>query len=423
MQAIYSTTDGKYISYPATMLANNLVDFINSNATWEPEGVSTRLYLATQDNGTMLMFSTLQSQNVAGWSLRDTVGKFRQVIGEGRQTHVLTEREVNTSATYENALDSAWLSSPDFGAVYDVQSFFETIPATSSVGVFEAQYDYIVCGNQAPFYRILINFNTPAGTDREITAEYLDNNGQWNVFSVIDNTSGFTTDGSVAWTFDEVQDWAVNDLKGQEKQYFIRLRRTAATDSTTVIGQVRINTVTRIYLERQSFDYVTDSSIAATSNSSGVVTGLGHLAGQQVYAIDNGATIGSSFVDFGGNTTIKNANADVTIGLSYKPLLVPMPIYTPTQNGDNLYSEKYVQDLYIDYVDSLYLQAGFLPQLTDIPNLQIGNYTLGSYVQPQTGVYHVCPRGSWDSRQQFVITQSQPGKMTIIGVGYNVEVA
>ena len=75
---VCSTADGKYITFPATMLSNNLVDLINSNATREPTGISSRLYMATQDNGTMLMYSTLQSQNVAAWSLRTTTGKFRQ---------------------------------------------------------------------------------------------------------------------------------------------------------------------------------------------------------------------------------------------------------------------------------------------------------------------------------------------------------
>ena len=160
-----------------------------------------------------------------------------------------------------------------------------------------------------------------------------------------------------------------------------------------------------------------------TSDSNGLVTGLTHLAGQLVYAITDGATIGSSFVDASGNTIIKNANVTANIGLQYVPELIPMPLYAPTQNGDSLYAEKYVQDLYIDYVDSLYLQAGFRPQLTDIPNMNLGAYTLGQSVEPRTGIYHIVPLGDWEPRQEFVITQSQPGPMTIIGVGYNVEVS
>lgn len=423
MQAMYSTGDGKYLSFPATMLSNNIVDYINSNGTWEPAGISSRLYLATQDNGSMLLYSTLQSQNVSAWSLRTTTGKFRQVIGEGRQSHVLVEREINIGASYDLALDYVFLSDPTFRARYDVTEFFATSPGTSAIGVLENTGDYILVGNQAPFTSIQFTFNTPASGNCGLQFEYLDGNGFWDTFVPTDTTAGFTTDGTVTWTFDHVLNWEPYNDGKIETQFWIRIKRLSDVVTTPVVGQAKINTSNRIYLERQDFDLYTDSSIVKTSDSNGLVTGLTHLAGQLVYAITDGATIGSSFVDASGNTVIKNANVTANIGLQYVPELIPMPLYAPTQNGDSLYAEKYVQDLYIDYVDSLYLQAGFRPQLTDIPNMNLGAYTLGQSVEPRTGIYHIVPLGDWEPRQEFVITQSQPGPMTIIGVGYNVEVS
>lgn len=422
MQAMYSTGDGKYLSFPATMLSNNLVDFINSNSTWEPPAISSRLYLATQDNGTMLMYSTLQSQNVSAWSLRTTVGKFRQVIGEGRQSHTIVEREINIGASYEQTLDYAFLSGSTFKSRYDVTIPFATPPATSSVTVFENTDDYILMGNQSPFTGINVDLNTGASANCVLQYEYLDGNGFWDVFTVTDTTTGFTVDGAITWTFDDVLNWAPQTLNGIENQFWIRIRRLADIATAPIVEQVTINMGIRLYLERQSFDEYMDSVETGTSDSDGLVTGLGHLAGQQVFAITDGATIGSSFVSVAGETTIKNASVAAKIGMQYKPELIPMPLFAPTQMGDSLYAEKYVQDLYIDYVDSLYLQAGFLPNLTDIPNMRIGDYTLGQSVPPQTGIYRICPRGNWEPRQEFIITQSQPGPMTIIGIGYNVEV-
>ena len=422
-QTMYSTADGKYMAYPATMLSNNLVDFVTSNATWEPSGVATRLYLASQENGTMLLYSTLQNQNVAAWSLRTTTGKFRQAIGDGRQSHVVVEREVTIGALFEQTLDYVFLSDPTFKARYNVTEFFASTPATSTIAVFESVNDYILIGNQAPFTAMDFVFNTVASSDCELQFEYLDGNGFWDVFTPIDNTDGFTQNGTITFTFAEVLNWAPYQVNTIENTYWIRIKRQAETVATIpIVGQVKINTGARIYLERQSFDEYMDSVITKTSDSNGDVTGLTHLAGQQVFAITNGATIGSSFVDASGNTRIKNADAVAKIGMQYKPELVPMPLYAPTQEGDSLYAEKYVQDLYIDFVDSLYLQAGFRPQLTDIPNMPLGDYTLGQSVPPQTGIYRICPRGSWEPRQEYVITQSQPGPMTIIGIGYNVEV-
>lgn len=423
MQAMYSTADGKYLSFPATMLSNNLVDFINSNGTWEPAGISSRLYLATQDNGSMLLYSTLQSQNVSAWSLRTTTGKFRQVIGDGRQSHVVVEREINVGATYDLPLDYAFLSDPTFKARYEVTDFFATSPMVSSVGVLENIDDYILIGNQAPFTGLQFTLNLPASSSCGLQFEYLDGNGFWDTFTPADNTAGFTTDGTVTWTFDHVLNWSPYNDGKVEEQYWIRIKRLNDVTSSPVIGQVKINNSVRIYLERQDFDLYTDSTITKTSDSDGLVTGLQHLAGQLVYAITDGATIGSSFVDASGNTIVKNENATCLIGIQYRPELIPMPLYAPTQNGDSLYAEKYVQDLYIDYVDSLYLEAGFRPMLTQIPNMNLGAYTLGQSVEPQTGIYRVVPQGDWQPRQEFVITQSQPGPMTIIGVGYNVEVS
>jgi hypothetical protein len=423
MQAMYSTGDGKYLSYPATMLSNAIVDYINSNATWEPAGISSRLYLATQDNGSMLLYSTLQSQNVSAWSLRTTTGNFRQAIGDGRQSHVIVEREINIGASYDEALDHVYLSDPTFRARYDVTEYFATAPGVSAIGVLENTNDYILMGNQAPFTGIDIDLNTAASADCGLQFEYLDGNGFWDTFTPTDGTSGFTVDGAITWTFDDVLNWAPYDDGRVESQYWIRIKRLNDVVTSPVVGQAQINTSKRIYLERQDFDLYTDSTSLKTSDSNGLVTGLQHLAGQQVYAITNGATIGSSFVDASGNTIIKNANVDALIGLQYRPELIPMPLFAPTQNGDSLYAEKYVQDLYVDYVDSLYLRAGFRPQLSDIPNMHLGAYTLGQSVDPQTGIHHIVPLGDWGPRQEFVITQSQPGPMTIIGVGYNVEVS
>jgi len=141
-----------------------------------------------------------------------------------------------------------------------------------------------------------------------------------------------------------------------------------------------------------------------------------------VYAIADGATYGPFFVDENGDTNIVNEYSSVDIGVQFKPKLIPMPIYAPTQEGANTYAEKYVQDLYVDYLDSLYLVAGIGQTKTDIPNMPLGDYTLGSSVPPQTGFFTINPRGGWDPRQEVVISQSQPGPMTIIGIGYNVEV-
>lgn len=424
VQLTYNTGDAKYLGYPAGLLSNNIFNIINSNATWEPTGISTRLYMATQENGTMLMYSTLIQQNVNAWSLRTTRGNFKQVIGDGRQGSVIVERQITLgSSTFETSMDYAYLSDPTFKAFYDATEAFSSA-SSSAVGVLETDNDYVVLGNDIPFTAIDITFNTGASSDCELIFEYLDGNGFWDTFTPTDNTTGFTTNGSVTWAFSDVLNWKPNDVNNIESKYWIRIQRTANTVLTTpIIEQIQVNTGIRLYLEKMSFDRYMDSVVDTTSDSNGNVTGLTHLAGQQIYCISNGATSGPFFVDSSGETTVSPLNAGVEIGLFYQPKLVPMPLLTPTTEGDNAYSQKYVQDLFIDYVDSLYLQAGIGIQFTDIPNMTLGGYTLGQSVPPQTNVYKMHPRGGWEPRQEITITQSQPGPMTIIGVGYHVEVS
>jgi len=421
MQVIYSTADAKYLSTPVGLLSAQLFQTLTTNATWEPKNIKARLYFATQENGTMLIYNTLAAENVSSWSLRNTRGKFRRAIGDGLQTHVVVERQVTLGTSYANNIEFAYLTNNLFTAFYDVTQRFSD--PLNNVALFENQNDYILFGNTIPFTRLNITLAIPASLTVVPQFEYLDGNGSWNTFVPTDNTNGFVNSGLVIWTFDDVLDWAPNKAANNDETYYwIRIRRTAATLTVLPVeSTMLINTGNRLFLEKLTFDNYTDSTITTSSNVTGDVTGLTNLAGQQVYAIADGATYGPFFVSPAGTVNIVHQYSEVAIGLQYKPLLIPMPIFTPTQEGDNVYVEKYVQDLYLDYVDSLYLQVGTNDGLTDVPALPLGAYTMGTSMPPQTGVHLIHPRGSWEPRQEIVITQSLPGPMTVIGIGYTVE--
>lgn len=420
MQVVYETAEGKYKAIPASLLSSQLIERINTNASWEPPNIDARLFLATQNNGTLLFYNTLFDQQVQAWSLRNTRGKFRRVIGSGTQAHVIVEREINIGATYSNNIDFAYLSNTDMTAFYNVTSQFAD--AGTDVQLFPDQNDYIILGNLVPFTALNFDLSVIASASIAPTFEYLDGNGNWNMFTPTDGTNGFTVSGVISWTFDAVSNWFPGFINNDDDSYYwIRIRRTVASLITPPTENVlTINTGTRLYLENLSFDYYTDATKITSSDANGAVTGLTALAGMQVYARSNGATYGPFFVEANGMTNIGKTFAVVEIGMQYKPLLIPMPMFTPTQEGDNTYTEKYVQDLYIDYVDSLYLQAG-IGSVTDIPIIPLGAYTLGTPVQPVTDVFQIHPRGDWQPRQEINVTQTLPGPMTIIGIGYTVE--
>jgi len=421
MQVTYSTADAKYKAIPIGLLSAQLFETINSNATWEPKNIKARLYLATQQNGTMLMYNTMLDENIKAWSLRNTRGYFRQVIGEGVQAHVITEREVNTGAVFANTIDLVYLTNTTMTAFDNVTEQFNDIG--TNVTLFEDQYNYILLGNTVPFTAINITLASNANISIAPMFEYLDGNGSWNNFAPVDGTNGFTGSGAISWTFNDVGDWMPGSINDSEDTYYwIRIRRTtAALINLPVESVILMNTGTRLLLEKLDFKYYTDSTRLTSSDVAGNVVGLTNLAGMQVYARANGATYGPYFVSAAGTVNIIHEYPVVEIGMQYKPLLVPMPMYTPTQEGDNTYTEKYIQDLYVDYVDSLYLQVGTDVTHTNVPMIPLGAYTLGTPMPPQTGVYMVHPRGNWEPRQEIKITQLLPGPMTIIGIGYTVE--
>jgi hypothetical protein len=422
IQSMYSTADAKYIATPIGLLSAHLFETLETNASWEPKNIMARLYMATQANGTMLFYNTLIDQNVAAWSMRTTRGLYKRVIGDGIQAHVIVERQINLGASYESTMDYAYLSNTDMTAFDDQTTAFGD--AGTDVAMFTSQYDYVVFGNDVPFTGLQFAFNTVSSHNLAPTFEYLDGNGNWNVFTPTDGTTGFTVAGNITWTFTDVLDWAPNTVNGVESRFWIRIRRTTETVTTIPIeDRLIMNTGIRLFLEKLNFDKYMDSTVTTSSNSVGAVTGLTNLKGQQVYAIAYGATYGPFFVDSTGATNIGKEFAVVDIGIQYKPKLVPMPLNTPTKEGDQTYSEKYVRSMYVDYVDSLYLQAGYEGSLKDIAIIPLGNYTLGQPVQPVTDFEKVEPLNDWNPRQEFLVTQSLPGPMTIIGVGYELEVS
>lgn len=422
IQSLYSTADAKYISTPIGLLSAHLFETLETNASWEPKNVMARLYMATQDNGTMLFYNTLLDQNVAAWSLRTTRGNYKRVIGDGQQAHVIVERQISLGASYESHMDHVYLSNTDMTAFDDQTAAFADNAAP--VTLFSDQYDYLVFGNDSPFTGLQLTIDTGANVSLAPTFEYLDENGNWNVFTPTDGTSGFTASGNITWSFSDTLDWAPATVNGIELIFWIRIRRTTATVVTLpVLDEMIMNTGIRLFLEKLDFDKYMDSNVTTSSNSSGAVTGLSNLKGQQVYAIANGATYGPFFVDSSGATNIVKEFDSVDIGMQYKPILVPMPLNTPTKEGDQTYTRKYVRWIYVDYVESLYLQAGYSGNLNDIPIIPLGNYTLGQPVQPRTFFEKIAAQHDWNPRQEFLITQSIPGPMTIIGVGYELEVS
>ena len=417
VKVYYDTYKAKINSLPGALLSTHLIEIINSMAAWLPGNIAGKFLMATQEDGTMLMLSTLEDEVVNAWSLRNTRGQFRQVMALKTLCQTITQRQVNIGASYSDT--------PDY--IYNTDSNMDGYQSIASIlpqQVFLVDDGYLIIGHNMPYTGIDITLSVNASADCQLTFEYQDVNGNWNFFTPTDATTGFTGNGAITWTFDDVSDWAPFDLFDSQnyiyQKFWIRIRTNNASLVTVpTLSALTMNLGTRLYLEQQDFTTYMDSQITTTADSSGNVTGATNLAGEQVYAILNGATYGPYFVDDSGATTVSDDLASQTfyLGFQYKPILVPMPVYIPTQGGDNVFAERDFQMIYIDYYNTLYLTAAEF----NVPVMNYGQYTLDSNIEPQSGFFRINPMsGNWQPRQEIVISQSIPGPMTVRSISYNV---
>lgn len=416
VRVFYDTYKAKINSLPATRLSTQLVEVVTSMGAWLPPNKAAKLLFASQQNGSMLMLSTLEDDLVNAWSLRTTRGNFIQVMGLKSSCQSIVQRQVNLGSAYSDTPEQIYNTGVAMKGFQDISSLLPEAVLTIDDG-------YLLIGHEMPYTGLEFTFGTAASTNLGLTFQYLDTNGNWNTFSPTDGTSGMTATGAVTWSFTDVSDWWPNDIFDSqnviEQKYWIRIRRTTETVVTDpIINTLKMNLGSRLFLEQFSFDNFMDCQKSVTANSSSQVTGVTNLAGEQVFAIWNKTTYGPYFVSSTGTVTVDEALASQTfvLGFQYKPTLIPMPIFTPTAEGDNLYAERYIEEMYIDYYESLYITAA----MKDVPVLNVNQYTLDSHVQPQSGFFRINPMESWEPRQEIVISQSIPGPMTIRAIGYKV---
>lgn len=418
VKVYYDTYKAKINSLPATLLSTHLVDIINSMGAWLPGNIAGKFLFASQEDGSMLMLSTLEDEVVNAWSLRTTRGYFRQVMGLKSIMQTITERQVNVGANYSDTPDFIYNSDQTMNG-------YDLISAILPQQILLIQNSYLLIGHDMPYTALNFTLSVAASADMGLTFEYLDGNGNWNFFSPTDGTAGMTVSGAITWNFANVPDWAINSIfdsqNNIENQYWIRIGTTATSPTTLpIMSALQMNLETRLYLEEQDFDTYMDSQITVTADINSIVSGATSLAGEQVFAIYNGVTYGPYFVDDTGALTVSEdlANATFFLGFQFKPTLVPMPLYIPTQGGDNIFAERYIEMIYIDYFESLYLNVA----QKDVPVMNYGQYTLDSDLEPQSGFFRINPMQDYEPRQEIIITQSIPGPMTIRSIGYNINI-
>lgn len=200
---------------------------------------------------------------------------------------------------------------------------------------------------------------------------------------------------------------------------------TALGQSVYFIVERTINSVTVQYLEKLNFDRFTDSAknqifVVPTT----VIPGLTHLEGEVVTtrARKNGETnffSGAPKTVVAGSITMDEAIIEVEVGLGFTSTIQPMPVTIQSDNfGNAMYVPKRLTRIFVDY----FLSVAITIDGDLIPYIETGPAIVEAPV-PRTAVFEkVNYTDGWNRRQAPVIEQKNPMPMTIMGIGYQVDI-
>jgi len=431
--ARYDIATSSFNIFDASLLSPQVITNPVSTASLRPKNDDGSFYIVVNGDGTIAIFQSLEDQSVNSWTLSESRGTIYQVAASRDIAYMTIRRSVTTGATAAGLADNIYTANVNFQAITDITAAAED--AGTDVTIFAAVSDYVIIGHESPFYKLAVSLNTPASASIDPTFEYLDRFGLWTSFTPTDGTSGFSGNGDITWILDtDMRDWAPRDISenpsvhippntivGIPTKFWIRIRRNESTLVTVPIeNTLLINSGDRVFLEGVDFDQPMDSAVLTESDSNGLVTGLTHLIGQQVYVLSNTIPEGPYFVSATGTITIKNPSTvtdSVQVGINFIPEVVPMPIVVTEQSGINIFQQKLIKQIYIYYYNSI----GILVNGEEIPTLKVGSLVLDQPPIPVTGFYDLSPRRGWDPTAINTISQNLPLPFTIIGIGYILE--
>jgi len=222
--------------------------------------------------------------------------------------------------------------------------------------------------------------------------------------------------GVLGWT-KCMTDPAADVLEAPEKGMY---RHVAAAGSTVYfIVEREIDGLSSFYIEKIDFDLYTDSTIVRTYDPATTdIVGISHLEGEAVKVIGDGLLQTDKTVTLGA-ITLDKAATEVKIGLSYRPLIVPLPVSVAVEkDGNNKYRSKRIKTLWVDYFESLGIYAD--DQL--IPFITLNESQFDVALPLETDFYSVTPMHGWDPRAEIEITQYDPYPMLIKSIGMEIEI-
>jgi hypothetical protein len=224
-------------------------------------------------------------------------------------------------------------------------------------------------------------------------------------------------------TEQDVKGWTkANTAQNTTAGFFKRI--TSGLNRAWVIVQRTINGAVKLYLEELDFEFPVDCGLHIINTTpSSTVGNLSFLEGQTVQILADGAVLPSQVVTGGSVNLFVGANpylaTEVFVGLQFISTIEPLPININLQTGPNLYQAQHVRTLYIHYYNTI----GMTVQGDEIPTEETQQVILNQPAIPRTGFLKYTLMEAWDAFDYHIlISQSLPLPMTLLAIGYDVEV-
>lgn len=209
--------------------------------------------------------------------------------------------------------------------------------------------------------------------------------------------------------------WSLSTTPGATGEF---INGASAGNNTYFIVKRNVNSSDVYYLEKLSFDVVTDCALTGTNApASATISGLGHLEAEEVKIISGNRVVGTETVA-SGSVTVDSEVGAYEVGLNFTTQIRPMPVVvaTPKNPAADPYENKHINTVYIDYYESLGIKVNDVA----IPFRPLGESEFFDPT-PQSGVYAMTLMEGWDPRAEIDVTQDEPYPLTLRGIGYVVD--
>jgi hypothetical protein len=373
---VWEFQQSKYVLNNSSVSSSTLIKTpVDMTAFTDPNVADGYFVIIVNSDGTLAILQTLKAENIKAWAPQ------------------LTQSTNNNSVTFTqnqflrvaSALNWCW---------FVVKRNKYTLSTSTVITALVGSVSFVAAAHGIPLNTpSLIQFPTGGGITLPTTTPQIVGNQYY--FAIATTVNNFSVYANYSDALAGINAFVLTNIG--------------------VIAQVAYYAPTvQFTLESLNFNSYTDMTTHYVGLAANQITGLGALYEGNYLSILADGYVNPNAQVTNGVLPLPQVTQNATIGLPYTSTFSPLP-YANLPNGVSLYSPKHIKGFYINY----YLSYGFEIQGFAVPM----NFVPNVPPQPQSGIYLFGMMEDWDPFSYVIqVTQSSPLPMTILGIGYVLEV-